>query len=308
MIRRLITLLITATLVLFGLALLWPQKAEQIAVNILKGFAVIQETRLPLPGERPQVLRIVDPEKISTAIREETSTLAGLFRTRHEQGGALAIEDIIDETNKQRIREGFPPLRTNELLIESAELKTKDMINLQYFEHKSPTGVSVSDLGGKVGYDYIMMGENLALGNFEDAADLVQAWMDSPGHRANILNTMYQEIGVYAMRGTYEGREVWFAVQHFGASRGACPAIDKSLKREIDAMNAQLGIQESQIEALKRELEGMNAGDPGYNEKVDQFNGMVNGYNQILIISKQKIGEYNAQVSKFNSCLVKYQK
>jgi uncharacterized protein YkwD len=51
-------------------------------------------------------------------------------------------------------------------------------------------------LAKKVNYEYVVVGENLAEGDFTSDADLVKGWMDSPGHRANILNTKYEEIGI----------------------------------------------------------------------------------------------------------------
>jgi len=309
MLQRIITLCLTVAAVLFGLALIWPVKAEQLAVSILKGIQTVEVAKLPLTGYKEPSLKIVDPTSVSSAGKEEASRLALLFRKSKDgtPGDDLIVEDIIDATNKARIAEGLEPLSVNVRLTASAKLKTEDMIKKGYFEHESPTGVSVSDLGGEVGYSYIIMGENLALGNFDGAGDLVQAWMDSPGHRANILNTMYREIGIYAAKGTFEGREVWFAVQHFGASRSACPTISATLKKEIDALNIELDRQQAEVEELKKRIENSNANEPGYEENVNLFNAMVNTYNQTLNVSRVKISEYNAQVAKFNSCLVKYQ-
>jgi uncharacterized protein YkwD len=90
------------------------------------------------------------------------------------------------------------------------------MFENQYFAHESPTGEKVSDLAKKFGYDFLLIGENLAMGNFSSDEDLVLAWMESPGHRENILNEKYQEIGVAVKKGIFEGKEVWIAVQHFG--------------------------------------------------------------------------------------------
>ena len=166
---------------------------------------------------------------------------------------------------------------------------------------------SISDLGDKVGYDYLIMGENLALGNFKEAEDLLQACMDSPGHRANILNVLYQEIGLHVAQGTYEGHRVWFAVQHFGTGRTACPVVSKTLKNEIDNMNVSLNRQQLEIEAKKEEIEDLESREESYEEQVDIFNSMINAYNQMLQISRQKITEYNKQINSFNTCLGRYQ-
>src|SRR6185369_15716694 len=118
---------------------------------------------------------------------------------------------------------GLPALKENALLDKAAKKKLDDMFAQQYFEHINPQGKGPSDLAKSVGYDYIAIGENLALGNFKNDAELVQAWMDSPGHRANILNKQYTEIGVAVGQGTYEGKKTWLAVQEFGRPTSSCP-------------------------------------------------------------------------------------
>ncbi len=220
----------------------------------------------------------------------------------------LTIDNILVSTNIQRATEGLPALKLNTKLVQSSTLKTNDMIAKQYFEHESPTGKSVSDLGTEVGYNYIIMGENLALGNFKTADDLLLAWMNSPGHRANIMSTMYQEIGVYASKGDYQGREVWFAVQHFGTMRTACPQIDANLKKSIDSINSDLKKREATIATQKAYLESPERprGEE-YKTAVTVFNELVSEYNLALVVSQEKIKQYNTQVASFNKCLSQYQ-
>lgn len=222
---------------------------------------------------------------------------------------ALSTNNIVDATNRERLAAGLPPLILNSRLVQSAKIKTDDMIARQYFEHVSPTGEIVSDLGIKVGYDYVVMGENLALGNFINGDDVVAAWMESSGHRENILNPDYQQIGVYAAKGVYEGRDIWFAVQHFGTTRDACPEISTTLKASITKLNADLKKQQTMIAAEKEILEGPDRprGEE-YKTRVAAFNGMVAEYNTALVISQEKIKQYNAQVAAFNTCLVRFQK
>ncbi len=217
--------------------------------------------------------------------------------------------DIVEETNKQRVAEGLPPLSINDKLSESAEIKVDDMVLYQYFEHASPiTGAGVSDLGTKVGYQYVVMGENLALGNFVSAKDIVDAWMNSPGHRANILNSKYQEIGVSVKYAKYEGKNVWFAVQHFGTSRNVCPSIDTSLKTSIDLINRELKEEEGSINSLKKSLEAPGAqNQSSYQESVKIFNAKVDAYNAKLMFSKEKINTYNQEVRNFNKCITAFQ-
>ena len=229
-----------------------------------------------------------------------------LPQAREEQN--MSGVDIIDATNKERVAVGLPPLSTNPELGVSAELKVDDMIVRQYFEHASPTGEGVSDLGAKAGYSYVILGENLALGNFTSPTDVVEAWMNSPGHKANILNKRYQEIGVSVKLGVYEGKEVWFAVQHFGTSRNVCPNIDTNLKVDINALNAELKAEEGTISALKKSLETPGAqDDPAYQSNIALFNNKVDAYNAKLAVSREKIDYYNKQVRIFNTCIATFQ-
>ena len=118
----------------------------------------------------------------------------------------LSQNDVIDLTNKARATYGsLPALKENSKLDFSAEKKLQDMFMKQYFEHVSPSGIGVGDLANQISYEYIVIGENLALGNFKDDQALVDAWMASPAHRANILNKHYTEIGVAVGKGTFEG-------------------------------------------------------------------------------------------------------
>jgi hypothetical protein len=225
----------------------------------------------------------------------------------HKPDTTLSTDAIIDATNRARIAAGLPPLRSNQKLIASAKTKTMDMITRGYFEHESPNGNGVADLATAAGYDYIVIGENLARGAFVDAEDVVNEWMKSPGHRANILSTNYEEIGTYAAQAVYDGNEVWFVVQHFGTGRTTCPVISMQLKVSIDAMAKELTSLRAQISNEKAVLEG--PGHPEgeeYKDRVGRFNALVAEYNTTLVVSQEKSKFYNTQVSAFNACLNKY--
>jgi uncharacterized protein YkwD len=217
----------------------------------------------------------------------------------------LSNSKVIVLTNEARRANGnLPALKENAKLNQSALLKARDMLDKQYFEHVSPSGVGVSDLGKAVGYEYIYIGENLALGGFEGDKALVDAWMASPGHRANILNDHYTEIGVAVIRGTYEGRQVWMAVQHFGAPRSLCPVINESLKSVIESDQAKIKILEADLNARKVRIDsGETYQGKTTDEQIDEYNVVVKNYNQLVNDVKQKISVFNAEVRAFNQCL-----
>lgn len=296
---------ITVAVAILGVALFKPDLANTLTEKIINAFdkkeeaSVVIGEREPLKSEPlvDSILRVIKPGK-------NIDTTADLNVPKN----SLTIDRIIASTNKERLKMGLKPLSFNSKLVESAKIKTEDMISKEYFEHESPSGVGVSDIGTRVGYNYIVMGENLALGNFDGADDLLLAWMNSKGHRENILNPIYQEIGVYAAKGTYQGEDVWYAVQHFGTLRNVCPIIDSNLKNTIDAINADLKNRQAQIASEKAILEGPNRPEgEAYKEAVNTFNELVAEYNTRLVISQEKIKEYNLQVQAFNKCLIQYQ-
>lgn len=268
---------------------------------------------------KPELIQDVYPRAVETVATTAQSVgklvpapliayLDSIEPVRHVSGDtSLTTDAIIEATNKERIKAGLMPLRSNTALTRSAMVKTDDMIARQYFEHDSPDGKAVSDLVLDAKYDYVIVGENLARGNFADATDLVSEWMNSPGHRANILSPKYQEIGAYVAQGTFEGRTVWFAVQHFGTDRDACPRISSKLKPEIDAMNERLNQRRAQIANEKASLVGPRHPEgEEYKDRVNAFNELVADYNTTLVLSQEKIKIYNAQVAAFNACLGLY--
>lgn len=129
---------------------------------------------------------------------------------------------VTDATNEARMEEGESPLTRSALLDEAARLKAEDMAQNGYFAHWSPTGVSPWHWFEEAGYTYAHAGENLAV-HFTDSGEVVEAWLDSPTHRANILNGNYTEIGIGTAEGRYEGYDTIFVVQMFGTPALAAP-------------------------------------------------------------------------------------
>lgn len=214
----------------------------------------------------------------------------------------LTITGILDETNKRRLAEGFTPLVLNTELTVAAQNKAEDMFALQYFEHDSPTGVGISELISAAGYEYIAVAENLALGNYKDDAAVVDAWMNSPGHRANILNGTFTQIGISAVPGVFKGQSTWMAVQEFGLPLSACPTVEKSLLLQIETDEAFVRALEKTLLDKKQELESTSKQDSGYNEKVIEYNSLVEEYNLEVAELRQDIARYNESVAVFNAC------
>lgn len=122
---------------------------------------------------------------------------------------------LVDSANADRVKLSEQTLKVNPLLVQAAQLKANDMAAKGYFAHVSPTGVDPWYWFGQAGYKYVRAGENLGV-NFSDSKDLHTAWMNSPGHRANIVNANYSEIGIATAKGIYKGQEAMFVVEMFG--------------------------------------------------------------------------------------------
>ena len=130
---------------------------------------------------------------------------------------------LVDETNQSRAAINLPPLTESPLLVAAAQQKANDMAVNGYFAHTSPAGVTPWYWFQNVGYKYTHAGENLAV-NFSDSNDVIRAWLNSPTHKANIINGDYTQIGIATAQGTYEGQRTVFVVQLFGRPPAPKPA------------------------------------------------------------------------------------
>jgi len=111
------------------------------------------------------------------------------------------LQPYVDAMNRERASLGEKPLRLNRALCAAAGDRIRDMFAQHYFSHDAPDGTRPFDWVTREGYDYTAAGENLAVG-YRSAEDVVDGWMHSPGHRANILNKSFEEIGLAVAQGT----------------------------------------------------------------------------------------------------------
>jgi hypothetical protein len=122
---------------------------------------------------------------------------------------------LVDYTNQDRAFKTLPSVNTHPLLERAALLKAQDMANKGYFAHTSPDGHDPWYWLDSVGYDFRYAGENLAI-NFSESSDVNTAWVNSPGHYANIVNGKFTEVGIATAEGFYGGKQTTFVVQFFG--------------------------------------------------------------------------------------------
>lgn len=131
----------------------------------------------------------------------------------------INVQQLLAGTNDKRQETGLTPLTLNTTLSVAAANKAADMFAKNYWAHNSPTGTTPWDFVTGAGYRYTVSGENLAK-NFSTSQAVVDAWMASPSHRANLLKSGYRDVGFAVVNGTLNGEETTLVVEMFGATPG----------------------------------------------------------------------------------------
>jgi uncharacterized protein YkwD len=124
---------------------------------------------------------------------------------------AITPQNVVAAVNSARAKAHVPPLKVNPALSAAAQRKADDMAARGYFSHTTPDGKKPWDFMAQAGYKYSAAGENLAK-DVTDVAQLMKLWMNSPGHKQNILSKEYTETGV----GVAKTKKGYIVVQMFG--------------------------------------------------------------------------------------------
>ena len=125
--------------------------------------------------------------------------------------------EMLAEVNALRRKAGAPGLRMDPALQKAAQAHAQDMLERGFFAHESPSNTTVRERATKAGYKWRNIGENIAEGQ-KSVDEVVATWMDSPGHRRNMLEPKFRELGIGLVTGKGrdgEYRVIW--VQNFGA-------------------------------------------------------------------------------------------
>ena len=169
---------------------------------------------------------------------------------------AVIPQSLAVLANSDRGANNLQSLSYSPVLEAAAQEKANDMAAKGYFAHNSPEGITPWYWFSKVGYSYVYAGENLAV-NFSDSADVNNAWMNSPGHRANILNDKFSEVGIATALGYYKGAATVFVVQMFGRPSisinppvqvAAAPTPITSITESNETITSENVLSESQTE------------------------------------------------------------
>ncbi len=156
-----------------------PVQEKPVVKEPVKETPAVQEPAVQQPA--PTVKEPV-VQKPTTEVKEEVKVTS-------------EIQQVVNLTNQERAKAGLKALQIDTKLTQSAQAKSQDMKNKNYFSHTSPTYGSPFDQMKSMGITYKSAAENIAMGQ-RNAAEVVDAWMKSPGHKANIMNGSFTHIGV----------------------------------------------------------------------------------------------------------------
>ena len=136
---------------------------------------------------------------------------------------------IIALTNQVRAQHGLPKLAEKSPLDRSSDAKAGDMAAHEYFAHAGPHNRTLAYFLDQAGYHYLSAGENLAMG-FADAREVVNAWIKSPTHYANLIDPEFADLGVGLESGYYQGVPTVYVAQHLGLPDLAAnyPVVDSA--------------------------------------------------------------------------------
>ena len=275
------------------------------------------------------------PRGRAAVLKHDVLPLPELAMISPAGGSRLSVTGIIQYTNRARTENGgFSPLSENGLLDTIASQHADDMLQKQYFAHISPSGEGATDLAQRTGYYYKRLGENIAMGHFQNDEKAVMAWMQSPRHRQNILSEEYSEIGVAVRKGSMKGEQVWIAVQIFGEQappfaadpatnrpltyastnsndqrRSECQPPAEPLLDDITKAKAELDALTEQAASLHKELSvDKSSGASGIdgkdlNQKVAKYNELSNEISTRRRVALRLISSYNQSVESYNTCV-----
>jgi hypothetical protein len=218
---------------------------------------------------------------------------ASVFETSRIRGDGHFIAAVLPSvlvvlTNDDRTEYGLGRLEHSPVLERAAQLKANDMVNKGYFDHVSPDGVTPWVWFDQVGYAYVHAGENLAI-NFSESADVVDAWMNSEGHKMNILDSKFTETGIATAVGTYKGKESVFVVQLFGTPRAgtSTTAFIQAEDAELEVLSSSVG-EEDALTSQIGVVAGSEASAQGGEENTEGPTNATDSY-QAEILEEQEV-------------------
>lgn len=165
---------------------------------------------------------------------------------------SVSAQKVVSNVNLLREELGLNALSTDQKLNLAASLKAQDMFRNNYWSHDSPSGTKPWNWFDEAGYKYQFAGENLAK-DFTTSEGVTTAWMNSPPHKANIIGSNYEDIGVAVVNGTIKGKETTLVVALFGSQKqeGMVSGVSTgSITNAASAYGGKLFTSPARIQAL----------------------------------------------------------
>ncbi len=163
----------------------------------------------------------------------------------------ISVDKLYQLTNTTRQQNQLSTLEYNEQLAQAAQKKAADMFTKNYWSHFAPDGKTPWDFILSSGYQYEFAGENLAK-NFLFSQGVVDAWMNSPSHRENILKKDYSQVGFAVVNGILNGEETTLVVQMFGKPLSVPIAKQPEVRPQTVEAQAPIITQPAQITAVEQ--------------------------------------------------------
>lgn len=222
----------------------------------------------------------------------------------------ITAENIIFFTNRERIAKKLNPVKYSGKLSKSAKAKGSDMLQYNYFAHESPqpSHHDFSYFIDQQNYQFIRISENLAMGEFTTAQEVVTAWMNSPGHRANILYANYRDIGVsISNKKNKNGGSDIVIVQHFGTPKTSCVDIPQELTEQLETISNDANQAKERADSLKSEIDAQTKSldEKNLYDLIETYNTTIRSYNALVDKFKKITDLYNVEAKKYNTCITK---
>lgn len=212
---------------------------------------------------------------------------------------AITTNNLLELINQSRKEHNLPPLEINSKLNQSAYLKAKDMLEKDYFAHTSPDQITPWYWFKLAGYNYHYAGENLAI-DFLDAKSLHTAFLNSPSHRANILNPNYKEVGIAVITGEFNGKQTTIAVEHFGTE--FAPQLAKKTSQPTQVQTPKKSEQPEPAKSLTEinfsELEKQNLASKRETQKEPI---LTTPEEKVFVVAQEKIKEFEDFANRIQS-------
>lgn len=207
----------------------------------------------PANNHRPGLL---EPSLLSVLAIVILLTNSGVRIFAQVRGGVLGyasditVNEVLAQTNQRRLDAGLPALKPDDQLADAARRKAADMFTFNYWAHVNPQNNRQPwYFFDAVGYQYRYAGENLGR-DFSTTAPLVQAWIDSPTHRDNLLSSRYLDTGIAVVNGNLQGIDTTLAVQLFGSRQNPSVVPQVSAASSDNQTPEAQTIKQSEISPL----------------------------------------------------------